>query len=100
MSASGTINPFIGTYSTSRDDSSVNSPCATRGIATFCASFSAVEALGRPRQRPADLSGTAQVPSISIVSPPEFRGHVLGADVVDVGRHPGSRVRTGNRRPR
>jgi polyisoprenoid-binding protein YceI len=34
------------------------------------------------------LEGTAQVESISIVTPEQFRAHVLGADFFDVENHP------------
>jgi polyisoprenoid-binding protein YceI len=89
MSASATISPFVGTYSVDPDHSSVGFAVRHMSVATFRGSFSDVEAAVAVADDGAlSLSGTAQVRSISIVSPPEFRNHVLGADFLDAGRHP------------
>jgi polyisoprenoid-binding protein YceI len=88
MSAS-TTSPFIGTYSADPDHSSVGFALRHMSVATFRGSFSDVEVSGDVTDDGSlSLSGIAQVRSISIVSPPEFRNHVLGADFLDAGRHP------------
>jgi polyisoprenoid-binding protein YceI len=89
MSASATVSPFIGTYSADPDHSSVGFAVRHMSVATFRGSFSDVEASAAVADNGSlSLFGTAQVRSISIVSPPEFRNHVLGADFLDAGRHP------------
>lgn len=89
MSASATISPFVGTYSADPHHSSVAFAVRHMTVATFRASFSDVEAsVAVADDGSLSLSGAVQVRSISIVSPPEFRNHVLGADFLDAGRHP------------
>jgi polyisoprenoid-binding protein YceI len=89
MSATATISPFIGTYAADPDHSSVGFAVRHMSVATFRGSFSDVDAsVSLADDGSLSLSGTAQVRSISIVSPPEFRNHVLGADFLDAGRHP------------
>jgi polyisoprenoid-binding protein YceI len=89
MSASATTSPFIGTYSADPDHSSVGFALRHMSVATFRGSFADVEAsVAVADDGSLSLSGIAQVRSISIVSPPEFRNHVLGADFLDAGRHP------------
>jgi polyisoprenoid-binding protein YceI len=89
MSASAAVSPFIGTYSADSDHSSVGFALRHMSVATFRGSFSDVEAsVAVADDGSLSLSGSAQVRSISIVSPPELRNHVLGADFLDAGRHP------------
>ncbi|MDX6719714.1 MAG: hypothetical protein QOJ63_1968 [Solirubrobacteraceae bacterium] len=90
MSARATISPFIGTYSADPDHSSVGFALRDMSVATlFRGSFSDVEAwVAIADDGSLSLSGTAQVCSISIDSPPELRNHVLGADLLDAARHP------------
>jgi polyisoprenoid-binding protein YceI len=89
MPASATISPFIGTYSADPDHSSVGFALRHMSVATFRGSFSDVHAsVAVADDGSLSLSGSAQVRSISIVSPPEFRNHVLGADFLDAARHP------------
>jgi polyisoprenoid-binding protein YceI len=88
MSATAT-SLSVGTYRADADHSSVGFALRHMSVATFRGSFSDVAASvvvtddGSLR-----LSGSAMVRSISIVSPPEFRNHVLGTDFLDAGRHP------------
>ena len=89
MSASATITPFVGTYCADPHHSSVGFAVRRMGVATFRGSFSDVAAsVAVADDGSLILSGSAQVRSISIVAPPEFRNHVLGADFFDAGRHP------------
>jgi polyisoprenoid-binding protein YceI len=89
MSASATIGLFVGTYRADADHSSVGFAVRHMSVATFRGSFSDVAAsVAVADDGSLRLSGSVQVRSISIVSPPEFRNHVLGADFLDAGRHP------------
>ena len=89
MSPAATLSPFTGTYSADPDHSSVGFAIRHMSVATFRGSFSDVEAsVALADDGSLSLSGTAKVRSISIVSPVEFRNHVLGADFLDARRHP------------
>lgn len=89
MSASATVSPFTGTYCADRDHSSVAFALRHMSVATFRGCFSDVQAsVVVAADGSLRLSGSARVRSISIVSPPEFRNHVLGADFLDAARHP------------
>jgi polyisoprenoid-binding protein YceI len=89
MLPSSTLAPLTGTYFADPDHSSVGFALRHMSVATFRGSFSDVEAsVTVADDGSLSLSGTAQVRSISIVSPAEFRNHVLGADFLDVQRHP------------
>jgi polyisoprenoid-binding protein YceI len=89
MTTNATISPLIATYSADPDHSSIAFALRHMSVATFRGSFSDVEAsVAVADDGSLSLSGAAQVRSISIVSPPEFRNHVLGADFLDAVRHP------------
>jgi polyisoprenoid-binding protein YceI len=89
MSPSATLSPVTATYSADPSHSSVGFAIRHMSVATFRGSFSDVEAsVAIADDGALSLSGTAQVRSISIVSPAEFRNHVLGADFLDAERHP------------
>jgi polyisoprenoid-binding protein YceI len=89
MLPSSTLGSLTGTYFADPDHSSVGFALRHMSVATFRGSFSDVEAsVAVADDGSLSLSGTAQVRSISIVSPAEFRNHVLGADFLDVQRHP------------
>jgi polyisoprenoid-binding protein YceI len=101
MSASATTSPFIGTYSADPTTPSVGFAPRHMSVATLRGSFADIEASGDVTgDGSLSPSGIAQVRSISIVSPPEFRNHVLGADFLGRRSSPGDRVRSGARRPR
>lgn len=89
MSARATVRPFVGTYSADPEHSSVHFVLRDMSVATLRGSFSDVEAwVAVADDGSLSLSGTAQVYSISIVTPPELRNDVLGADFLDARRHP------------
>jgi polyisoprenoid-binding protein YceI len=59
------------------------------GVSTFRGEFAEVDAaLSLAGDGTASLGGIAQAESISIVSPAEFRAHVLGDDFLAAERHP------------
>jgi polyisoprenoid-binding protein YceI len=84
-----TTAPLAGSYSADRDHSSFAFAVRHMGVSTFRGSFSDVEASavvgadGSLR-----LDGAARADSISIVSPPDLRAHVLSAEFLDAERHP------------
>lgn len=89
MSPSTTLSPFTGTYSIDPVHSSVSFAVRHMVVSTFRGSFAQLEgSLEVTDDGALELAGTAQAQSISIVSPAEFRDHVLGADFFDVERHP------------
>ena len=89
MFTSATVGSLAATYCADPDHSSVGFAVRHMSVATFRGSFSDIEAsVAIADDGSLSLFGTAQVRSISIVSPPEFRNHVLGADFLDAGRHP------------
>jgi polyisoprenoid-binding protein YceI len=89
MSPSATLDPLTRTYCADPDHSSVGFAMRHMSVATFRGSFSEIEAsVAVAEDGSLSLSGTAQVRSISIVSPAELRNHVLGADFLDAGRRP------------
>jgi polyisoprenoid-binding protein YceI len=89
MSPSAAVAPFTGTYSADADHSFVGFTVLHMGVSTFRGSFSDVSASVAVGDDGAlKLRGSTQVESVSILSPPEFRTHVLGPDFFDAERHP------------
>jgi polyisoprenoid-binding protein YceI len=89
MSATAAVSPFTGTYFADPDHSSVGFAVRHMGVSTFRGSFAEVRAtMAVDGDGALTLSGAAQVRSISIISPAEFRSHVLGADFFDADNHP------------
>src|SRR3954451_20692778 len=89
MTPSADVTPFTGTYSADVDHSFVGFSVLHMGVSTFRGSFSDVSAsVAVGHDGALKLHGSAQVQSVSIVSPPEFRNHVLGEDFFDAERHP------------
>src|SRR3954468_16436994 len=76
--------PLSGTYKADPIHSSFGFAVKHMGVSTFRGTFSDVDAT----LADGVLEGRAKVESISIVSPADFRAHVLGADFFDAGRHP------------
>lgn len=77
-----------GTYNADPIHSSFQASVRHMGVGTFKTTFSDVTATlttdGGPR-----LEGRAQVESIAINNPPQFREHVLGGDdLLDAANHP------------
>jgi polyisoprenoid-binding protein YceI len=76
--------PFAGTYTADPVHSSFGFAVRYQGVSLYRGTFSDVSATltdGR-------LEGTAKVESISIVSPEQFRAHVLSAEFFDAEHHP------------
>lgn len=78
-----------GTYTADPHHSSFQAGALHMGVGTFRTTFDDVEArLTADRDGPR-LEGRAQVSSISIRNPPEFREHVVnGHDFFDAANHP------------
>ncbi len=86
---STTVTPFIGTYRADNDHSSVGFAVRHMGVSTFRGSFSQLEASVVVADDGAlMLSGSVQAESISIVSPVDFRTHVLSGEFLDTQHHP------------
>src|SRR3954462_4553017 len=76
--------PFAGTYVADPVHSSFGFAVRYQGVSLFRGTLSEVAAsLTEGR-----LDGTAQVESISIRTPEQFRAHVLGAEFFDAANHP------------
>jgi polyisoprenoid-binding protein YceI len=87
-------NPFVGSFEADRH-SSVVFGIRHMQIATFRGSFGDVEARLEGDESGVRLEGSAQIESISIGEPPEFREHVVqSADFFDAGTHPVIRFRS------
>ena len=76
--------PLSGTYKADPIHSSFGFAVKHMGVSTFRGTFSDVDAT----LADGVLEGRAEVESISIVSPADFRTHVLGPDFFDAGNHP------------
>src|SRR5947199_9716031 len=84
MSTATTTLPLAGTYKADPIHSSFGFAVKHMGVSTFRGSFSDVEAT----LTDGVLEGRAKVESISIVSPGDFRAHVLSPEFFDAERHP------------
>src|SRR3954465_11111569 len=76
--------PFAGTYVADPIHSSFGFAVRYQGVSIFRGTLGDVSATladGR-------LEGTAQVESISIRTPEQFRAHVLGEEFFDAANHP------------
>src|SRR3954453_499049 len=76
--------PFAGTYAADPVHSSFGFPVRYQGVSLFRGTLGAVAATladGR-------LEGVAQVESISIRTPEQFRAHVLGVEFFGAATHP------------
>ena len=76
--------PLPGTYKADPIHSSFGFAVKHMGVSTFRGTFSDVDAT----LADGVLEGRAKVESISIVSPADFRNHVLGADFFAADQHP------------
>jgi len=79
-----TSTPLAGAYTADPIHSSFGFAVRYQGVSVFRGTLEAVEATlegGR-------LVGTAQVESISIRTPEQFRAHVLSAEFFDAANHP------------
>lgn len=84
------LQPLTGSFTADTEHSSFGAELRHMGVGTFRTAFEAVEA--RLVQLPTgdhQLTGVAQVESITIRRPEEFRAHVVeGTDFFDARRHP------------
>ena len=76
--------PFAGTYNADPIHSSFGFAVRYQGVSLFKGSLSEVAATLVDGQ----LDGAAQVESISIRTPEQFRAHVLSAEFFDAANHP------------
>jgi len=81
---STTTTPFAGTYNADPVHSSFGFSVRYQGVSLFKGSLSEVAATLVDGQ----LEGAAQVASISIRTPEQFRAHVLSAEFFDAENHP------------
>ena len=91
-----TTESLIGSFTADPEHSSFEAELRHMGVGTFRTAFEAVEA--RLEELPAggyELTGVAQVESITVRRPEEFRAHVVnGEDFFDATRHPQIRFRS------
>jgi polyisoprenoid-binding protein YceI len=87
MSATA-LQPLTGTYTADPVHSSFAFAVRYMGVSTFRGTLDDVAATLAAGPDETVLEGAAQVESISIRTPQQFRDHVLSADLFDVARHP------------
>jgi len=88
MSTSTAVQPLAGTYTADPVHSSFAFAVRYMGVSTFRGTLGDVAATLSVAPDGATLEGTAQVESISIRTPQQFRDHVLAEDFFDVANHP------------
>jgi polyisoprenoid-binding protein YceI len=76
--------PFTGTYTVDPVHSSFGFAVRYQGVSVFKGTLAEVDA----KLADGRLEGNAQVESISIKSPAQFRAHVLSAEFFDAENHP------------
>jgi len=82
------IQPLAGAYTADPVHSSFAFAVRYMGVSTFRGTLGDVAATLQVGPEGAALEGTAQVESISIRTPQQFRDHVLSAEFFDVANHP------------
>jgi polyisoprenoid-binding protein YceI len=82
------VQPFTGTYNADPIHSSFAFAVRYSGLSDYRGTLSDVRATLTAGDSGLVLEGEAQVESISIKNPPQFRAHVLGPDFFDVADHP------------
>jgi polyisoprenoid-binding protein YceI len=82
------VQPLAGTYTADPVHSSFAFAVRYMGVATFRGTLGDVGATLTADADGVSLSGTAQVESISIRTPEQFREHVLSPEFFDVASHP------------
>jgi polyisoprenoid-binding protein YceI len=82
------VQPLAGTYTADPVHSSFAFAVRYMGVSTFRGTLGDVDATLTAAADGASLEGSAQVESISIRTPEQFRQHVLSADFFDVANHP------------
>lgn len=84
-----TTQQFSGTYVADPHHSSIVFGVRHMNVSVFRASFADVEARLVADAAEPTLEGQVRVESVSIMSPPEFREHVVnGTDFFDARQHP------------
>jgi polyisoprenoid-binding protein YceI len=86
--ATTAVQPLTGTYTADPVHSSFSFAVRYMGVSTFRGTLDDVSATVTAGADGATLEGTAQVESISIRTPQQFRDHVLSAEFFDVANHP------------
>lgn len=82
------VQPLAGAYTADPVHSSFAFAVRYMGVSTFRGTLGDVDATLTTGEDGAVLAGTAQVESISIRTPQQFRDHVLSAEFFDVANHP------------
>jgi polyisoprenoid-binding protein YceI len=82
------VQPLAGSYTADPVHSSFAFAVRYMGVSTFRGTLGDVSATLVVGPQGASLEGTAQVESISIRTPQQFRDHVLSAEFFDVANHP------------
>jgi polyisoprenoid-binding protein YceI len=82
------VQPLAGTYAADPIHSSFGFAVRYMGVSTFRGTLGDVSATLTSAADGVALEGAAQVESISIATPQQFRDHVLSADLFDVANHP------------
>ncbi|HEX4806884.1 MAG TPA: YceI family protein [Conexibacter sp.] len=89
MSTTSTaLQPLAGSYAADPIHSSFAFAVRYMGVSTFRGTLDDVQATLTAGPGGATLAGAAQVESISIRTPQQFRDHVLSADFFDAASHP------------
>jgi polyisoprenoid-binding protein YceI len=86
--ASTTVQPLAGTYRADPIHSSFGFAVRYMGVSTFRGTLDDVSATVTAGAEGVAIEGAAQVESISIRTPQQFRDHVLATDFFDVANHP------------
>jgi polyisoprenoid-binding protein YceI len=86
--ATTTTQPLAGTYTADPIHSSFGFAVRYMGVSTFRGTLGDVSATLAAGPDGVTLEGAAQVESISIATPQQFRDHVLSADFFDAATHP------------
>jgi polyisoprenoid-binding protein YceI len=88
MSATTVVSPFTGSFTVDPDHSSAGFAVRHMGVSMFRGSFADITGtVAAAPDGTLSIEGAAQVRSISIVSPADLRGHVLGPDFFDADVH-------------
>jgi polyisoprenoid-binding protein YceI len=82
------VQPLAGTYTADPIHSSFGFAVRYMGVSTFRGTLGDVSAKLSSGADGIALEGAAQVASISITTPQQFRDHVLSGDFFDAGNHP------------
>jgi polyisoprenoid-binding protein YceI len=82
------VQPFSGTYAADPVHSSFGFSVRYSGLSDYRGTLDDVRGALTPGEGGLVLEGSAQVESISIKNPPQFRAHVLGPEFFDIQNHP------------